>query len=247
MRTFARGGAPHVDVRVVGVEHRGAALRKRANDRRVLGCDIGNALHEFLVLALRVVDDRDGRLRDGSEFGRLAGMVHPEFDRGDVVFRKQAQQRQRKADRVVQVAFRRQRARPAVVRAQDRRQHFLDGGLAVASDDDDDGKHEPGPPMRGQRTQRSERVRHRNEVAGERSDPILGHERGGRSVLERCLHEIVSVEAFAFDRDEEVARNERARVGRHARKAHVPTQHPAVHGARGGRRVHHATSMRVCE
>ncbi len=80
-RPRARGGAPHVDGRVVGVEHGRTAVRQRTNERRVLRRDVGDALHEFLVLALRVVDERDRRLRDRRELGGLARVVHAELDR----------------------------------------------------------------------------------------------------------------------------------------------------------------------
>jgi hypothetical protein len=37
------------------------------------------------VFALGVVDQGERRLRNGGEFGRLARMVHPEFDHRDLV------------------------------------------------------------------------------------------------------------------------------------------------------------------
>ena len=65
---------------VVGIDHRDAALRQRADQRRVLGGDVGDAFHEFLVLALRVVDHADGRLRDRREFRGFARVVHSDLD-----------------------------------------------------------------------------------------------------------------------------------------------------------------------
>ena len=56
----------------------------------------------------------------------------------------------------------------------------------------------------------------------------------------RNADEIVAVEALALERDEEIARRERARVGRHAREAHVLADEAAVHRAGGRRRIHHA-------
>ena len=143
-----RRGAPHLDRRVVGVEHRRTALRQRAHERRVLLRDVGDALHELLMLALRIVDESHRRLRHRRELRGFSRMIHAELDRRCGVFGAQAQQRERQADRVVVVALRRERARLAEMGAQDSRQHFLDGGLAVAADDDDDGNREARAPMR---------------------------------------------------------------------------------------------------
>jgi hypothetical protein len=62
-------------------------------------------------------------------------MVHAHLDRGVAVRRAQPQQGQRHADVVVQVAFGGQHGGPARFGGQNRGQHFLHRGLAVAAGD----------------------------------------------------------------------------------------------------------------
>ena len=70
----------------------------------------------------------------------------------------------------------------------------------------------------------AQRVRHRDQVARERAGAVRGDQRGGGAALERGADEVVPVEALALERDEQIARRERARVGGHAREAHVRAQ-----------------------
>ena len=186
--------------------------------------------------------DGDRRLRDGGELRRLAGMVHADLDRGRRMLRAQTEQRQRQADRVVEVAFGREHPRAAEMRAQDRREHFLDRRLAVAADDGDDRKREPRAPVRRQHAEGAQRIRHGDEIARERIRPVERDERGDGALLPRGVDEIVPVEALALERDEEIARRERARVGGDPREAHVRAQQAAFHRARGRRRVHHCAA-----
>ncbi len=108
---FSRRIAPHVDERIVGVDHRDPAGGQRADQVCVLRGDVADGAHEFLVLALRIVDERDGRLRDRRELRRLAAVVHPELDHGDAVRAAEREQRQRQPDRVVEIAFGREHVR----------------------------------------------------------------------------------------------------------------------------------------
>ncbi len=85
----ARDVPPDVDECVIGVDHRDATRNERADQLGVLGGNVGDTHHEFLVLALRIVDERDRRPRDRRERRRLAAMVHPELDRGDTMMRAQ--------------------------------------------------------------------------------------------------------------------------------------------------------------
>ena len=239
---LARRSAPDVGMGIVGVQHDRASGRQRADDRRVLFRHVGDAAHEFLMLALGVVDHGDRRLRDGSELRRLARMVHAELDRGRGMLRAKTEQRQRKADRVVEVAFGREHPRAAEVSAQHRRQHFLDRRLAVAADDGDDRKRKPRAPVRRQLAERAQRVRHGDEIARESIRPVEGDERGDRALVARGVDEIVSVEALALERDEEVARRERARVGGDPREAHIRAQRRPSTARAAARRVHHVAS-----
>ncbi len=195
--SLARGVAPRVDMRVVGVEHGDPVFRQRAHEVRVLGGDLGHRAHEFLMLALRIVDERDGRLRDRRQRGRLAAMIHAELDRRDAMRGAQPQQRHRQADRVVEIALRREHGGVAEMRAQDGREHFLHGRLAVAADDDDDRNRELPPPVRGQRAQRGLRISGDDEVAFDVVGTVGGDQRGDGAPLEGRRDEIVAVEALA--------------------------------------------------
>ena len=146
-------------MRVVGVDDGGSARTQREDRVRVLGGHFLHAGHEFLVLALRVVDDRDRRLRDRAQLARLAAMVHAEFDHGRAMRLAQAQQAQRQSDRVVEIALRGQHGGVAVVRAEDRRDHFLHRRLAVAADDDRQRDVELAAPERREAAERRERIR----------------------------------------------------------------------------------------
>ena len=123
---------------------------------------------------------------------------------------------------LLRLPSRREHARGAEVRAQDRRQHFLDRRLAVAADDDDDRKREARAPVRRERAERGERIRHGDEIARQRVR--RGRAATSAAAAPRSLRgadEVVAVEALALERDEEIARRERARVGGDAREAHV--------------------------
>ena len=95
----------------------------------MLRSDVGDALHEFLVLALGVVDHSDGGLRDRGKRRRFAGMIHSDLDCGRGVGEAQAQYRQRQADLVVEVAGRSEHIVGAELHPQDGRGevvHLLD-------------------------------------------------------------------------------------------------------------------------
>ncbi len=130
------------------------------------------------------------------------------------------------------------------MRAQDRREHFLDRRLAVAADDDDHGDRELAAPVRRERAKRGLRVGDDDEVAGEVVGAIGGDQRGNGAALESCGDEVVAVEALAGKRDEEVAVLQRAGVGGDAREAHRIADDAAGDRARGGGGVHHASPRR---
>jgi hypothetical protein len=57
-------GAPVRGVGIVGIDHRRALRRQRGEYRAVLARDLLHSPHEFLVLALGVVDQRHRRVRN---------------------------------------------------------------------------------------------------------------------------------------------------------------------------------------
>ena len=119
----------------------------------VLGSDLGHRLHEFLMFALGIVDQRDGGRCDVGKHVDFARMVHAEFDRADPMVATQAQQRERQADRVVEIAMREKRV-VAGMRDKNGAQHLRDGGLAVAASHRDQWQREPAPPGACKRAQR---------------------------------------------------------------------------------------------
>jgi len=166
----------------------------------VLVRDLADRAHELLVLALGVVDHGDGRARDGGEHRGLAGVVHSDLDHRGTMRGAKAQQRQRQADRVVEVARGRQHRRVAEVRAQDGRDHLLDRRLAVAADHRDQRQREPLPPPRGKASQRRQRVGDDDQVPGQRLRARLGDHRCDGAARKRLGDEVVAVEALAGER-----------------------------------------------
>ena len=75
----------HIGIFIIGVDHRGAARRKRRNRIGVLGRHLGHRAHEFLMFALSVGDDHNGRARKRRELRRLAAMIHADFNDGKLV------------------------------------------------------------------------------------------------------------------------------------------------------------------
>ena len=148
-RTAAGAAAEMVGLRIVSVDDRDAGGRQRVIDACVLRRHFLDAAHELEMLALRVVDQRDGRRGEHGQLGDFAAVIHAELDRSPAVLGSQTEQRQRHADVVVQVAGGGQYRRFAGVLAQDRGDHFLHRGLAVrAGDGDEDGRKARAPAAR---------------------------------------------------------------------------------------------------
>ena len=91
-----------------------------------------DGLHEFLVLALCIVDDRHGRCGNRRQLCGFSRMIHTQLDDRRTVRGIQIQQSQWQANVVVQIATSRQ----IVIRKgrlHDRCEHFLDRGFAIAT------------------------------------------------------------------------------------------------------------------
>ena len=228
----ARAAAEKVSVRVVRIDHRDAFVAQSVVDRGVLGRDVLDRAHELEVLALRVVDQRHRRARDLGEVRDLAPVVHAELDRAPAVRMAQAEQRERQPDVVVQVAARGQHGFFTRMLPEDRRQHLLDRGLAVRAGDGNERRREARAPVAREIAEAAARVvdhQCRQRVLA----AILAVDHRRRGLRRRhCLQKIVAVEALAAQRDEEIARLDRAAVGRHAGEQRVG---PAAAGAERGR------------
>ena len=101
----AEVGSHRADARVVGVE-KGEAVCGERVDKFFLGAgDAFDAVGEELeVHGADVRDDSPSGLRDGAEGGDFAGVVHAHFDDSNLMFGFQAQQLQRDAEVVVEIA-----------------------------------------------------------------------------------------------------------------------------------------------
>ena len=200
-------------------------------------------MHELEVLALRVVDQRHGGRRDAREVGDLARVVHAELDRAAAMLRAQAQQSERQADVVVEVAERREHRLVACVPPQDRSEHLLYGGLAVGAHDRDERRCKALPPVARKVAESQPRV-----LDHERRQRLLAgvapvdHRRCG-AARGSLREELVPVEALAAQRHEELPRAQLAAVRRYALERRV-----AARGARAEQRRcfpqrHHAPPL----
>jgi hypothetical protein len=221
---------------VVRVDHRDASGAQRVEYRGVLPRHRSDVFHEFLVLALRVVDERDRRARDRRKSCRLAGMIHPYFDHRGAVGLAQAKHGQRQADVVVEIPLGHQRLHIAEVRAQNRRDHLLDGGLAVRPRHGDERDIEAGAPLRRQPPQAQSRVADDEERKAGRLrrefQRIVDHRRGG-AAFPSDGEKTMAVEALAPQRDEQRSAPESPAVGRDREETCVGACQPRADRCRG--------------
>jgi hypothetical protein len=207
--------APQVCMRVVGVEDGDAAVGEPVENLALGAGDRLDRAEEADVRGQRVVDERDVGARQPRQVVDLAGVVHAHLEHGEAVRRAQAQQHQRQADVVVEVAFGGEhRVITAGLDAQDRRQHFLDRGLAVAAGHRDQRNREVRAPGGGEPAEREAGVVDPKRVADFGRLRAIEHDAGG-ALLQRLRAEGAAVEFFAAQRNEQVARADRAAVGRH--------------------------------
>src|SRR5690606_26119218 len=179
-------------------EHRDTVGAERLQHGTVLGRGGRRTVQELLVLALRVVDQGDGRRRQAGEPGDLADVVHAELDYRGAVPGLERQQRERDADVVVQVAAGGERGL-AEVGGEDRGDHLLDRRLAVAAGHGDERQVEAAPPAGGDPSERLATVRHQQRRRRGALGPAL-HGDGSRAPGEGFAAEVVRIEALATQR-----------------------------------------------
>ena len=204
-------GAPDVRAVVIGRKY-GNTMGGQCRDGRavLVGGGLDRA-HEFLMLALGVVDQGDGRLGDAGQVGDLAGMIHAQLDDGVAMLGAQAEQRQRQADVVVEIAPCRQSAVLARRRGQDGGQHLGDGGLAVAAGDGDHRNVEASPPTGRRRTQRQAGVGNQ-DLRHVEVQPTIHHQRHGPAG-QGLVGEVMGVEPLALQAEEQAERRQVAGIG----------------------------------
>jgi hypothetical protein len=244
-RDDARGGggaAPIVRVRIVGIDD-GCGVRSEPRHHLSLAASHAVEIAETLeMLGAGVGDEADRRTRETHQLGHLADAIGADLDHGASMRRLQAQERHRHADMIVEVAVGRHARTPA---RENRRRHFLGGGLAVATADADDGNRERRTPRRGQPLQGDERVGHRD----------LGDRRTGRRLLDQRTHgaalrrrgdELAAVERRTSQRDEQRPRRERTAVRGHgAERPVLADQRAPDRPSRLLQRALHAAAPRI--
>ena len=145
--------APQGGIDIVCGKNGHAMGGQGADHSPVFGGDRVHRVHEFQMLALRVVHQRHGGLYHRAETGDFAGVVHAEFDHADAVFAAQAQHGQRHANVVVQVALGGQRRAVRRMQMQDGSNHLRDRGFAVAAGHTNQGQVPLRAPVGAQRSQ----------------------------------------------------------------------------------------------
>src|SRR4029077_20095509 len=149
-------------------------------------------------------------------------------------------QRQRHADRVVEVASRGEHVVGTRRLAEDSGDHFLRARLAVAADDGGERQVEAGAPMGRERAERHQRIGDGDDAAGNAARTMVGDECRGGPGGERSVDVVVAVEALAGERHEEIARRDRTTIRRDPRKDDGGPEGTTGDGARGSDRIHHA-------
>ena len=158
--------------------------------------------------------DRDVRLGDGPQRGDFTGRVGTHFDDRHLRLGGNRQQRERHADKVVQIALggmHHERATKGGL------EQFLGAGLAVRAGHRDHSAPPGAPPGGGELAKRDQRIGH--DVGGHPESGRLGgiadDERGGTGIT-RGSEKIVRVEMLTDERDEHIASCHGSRIGGHA-------------------------------
>ena len=176
------------------------------------------------------------------QIGDFAGMVHAQLDHADLVRSAQAQQRQRHADVVVEIAFGRQ-SRLRFPGPQNGRDHLRDRGFPVASGDGNQRQAELRTPAGGKLAQRQPGVSDFETGQPGLRQTVLGD--GCHGALRPGLRQkFMRIEMLALERHEQVAGLQAARVGMNAQGhdmaiAHQPGRRQP---AQGLLQAHHAAS-----
>ena len=199
-----------------------AILGQKAQHRAVFTRHGFHRVHELLVLTLGVIDQCHRGLANGCQLGDFAGMVHAHLQHGNAVLARHAQQIQRHADGIVEVATRGQRCvpRPAHMRAQNGGNHLCDGGLAVAAGHGNQRQIKLCAPCACQCAQRQQGVGHFNAGQTRLRQTMTGQ----RCYSTRAFslrQKIMGVKTLALQGYEQIPVLQRARIGVHARQHSV--------------------------
>ena len=153
-------------VGIVAVEE-GDAIRGEGGDEFEFGArDAGVALLKVLnVRGTDVGDDAPIGRGDAGQRSDLAGVIHSHFDDGDFVLRGEAEELQRQAEVIIQIAFGPEDTKLCGKRGGG---GFLGGSFAGRAGDGDDAVAPLATHMRGERLHRCEGIFGDKERMGER-------------------------------------------------------------------------------
>ena len=177
-----------------------------------------HAHHEFLVLALGVVDQGHTGLSHRSQTSNFAGVVHAQLHHRTAVVGTQTQQGLRHANLVVQIAQGRQRVvTPAC--AQDAGDHLCHCGFAVAARHGNQGQGKLRPPSLCQLPQCTTAVWHFYPGQLCRFQAML-RQRSHGTAGSGLGQEVVCVKTLALQGHKQVTGLQAAAVGVHALHLH---------------------------
>ena len=128
----ARQACLRQDARVVGVRDGGGGFAQGVEQLALRVCDALERSRSFQVHGTDVCDQPDVGIRPRREARDLAQVVHPRLDHGVAVLRGEAQQRERHAHFVVEIALGLESGPDGV---QDGTDQLLGGGLPRRSGD----------------------------------------------------------------------------------------------------------------
>lgn len=157
--------------------------------------------------AARVVQHGDIRLHQASEVVDFARVIGTQLDHGERLLAQPAE-RQRHADRVVEIAACRQHIAAA---RQDGGGHLLQRGLPVAAGDRDHARRAALPPLLAETSQSKQAVRHFDGRQRRFSRAL--HQSAGSATCLRCCKVVVAVEIRTAQRNEQLALLQAAGIG----------------------------------
>ena len=199
---------------VVGIEHHTAALLHRFREHSLLHGDGRAADHELNVCGADVGDDAHVRRGDSGERRDLSRMVHPHFAHRDFVVRLCRQHGERQADVIVQIAYRRVHF-PTL--AEHGARKVFGGSLAIAAREADHNAAPVAPVIARETLEAVECVVGADDRHILRPAVAAVHHQRARAGGDGLRQKVVRIKAVTFERNEERARRNIARVRGHRR------------------------------
>ena len=196
---------------IIGIQHGCAAVRKSFDQFIFCAGDSGDGVEALQMHGSNVGHDGLVRRGNAGQGGDFAGVGHPHLNHGEIVFRLESQQPEWQTKMIIEISL---GAMHAVLDGEQMGHRLFGGGLAHRPGDAD-GSFAPNfSDRRRQRLESNETVVDGKQAGGlgiARQSRFLDN-RANRAPAQCLLDEVVTVEAFAFDRKEEFAGLHRAGV-----------------------------------